>query len=331
MKRTFAGILAGLAAAAVFAGLVYIVLVAAHVSEPASTTVQGPTPMRLWATASALLALVGVVIGGLELHRQMLERDRTQEGLDREDAARRARQLFGNSVAAHAYARDAWTFERFERLAADIRYALRAMRKASGFTCVAILSLALGIGANTAIFTLINAVMLTSLPVSRPDELVMLEQRGGRSRDSVTFSPALWQRIREEQDVFSSVAVYGATGGGDLGLSDSRRTTIGLVSGGFFSTLGVRPALGRTFNDADDRPGCPPVAVITHDFWRGALGARADVLTQSIPINNRPFEIVGVAEPEFFGIEYGMYFRCGCRNARPRCFSARERIQGVDG
>jgi putative ABC transport system permease protein len=241
----------------------------------------------------------------MELHRQMLERDKTREGLDRDAAARRARQQFGNPVVAQEYARDAWSLEWLDTLAADIRYGLRAMRKSPGFAFVAILSLALGTGANAAIFTLINAVMLKSLPVSRPDELVLLAQRGGPSKGSVTFSPALWQRIHDQQDVFSSVVVYGATGGGDLGTGDGRRATIGLVSGAFFSTLGVRPAIGRTLTEGDDRPRCPPVAVVTDSFWRSALSARADVLGQSLPINGLPFEIVGVTQPEFFGIVYG--------------------------
>jgi putative ABC transport system permease protein len=243
----------------------------------------------------------------MEFHRQMLERDRTREGFDREAAARDARRQFGNPVIAQEYARDAWRLEWLDTLVADIRYGLRAMRKSPGFAFVAILSLALGTGANTAIFTLINALMLKSLPVSRPDELVLLTQQGGPSKGSVAFSPALWQRIHAEQDVFSSVAVYGATGGGDLGTGDGRRATIGLVSGGFFSTLGVRPAIGRVLADGDAQAGCPPVAVITHGFWRDALGARADVLAQPIPINGRSFEIVGVTQPEFFGIEYGAY------------------------
>ncbi|HYT69113.1 MAG TPA: ABC transporter permease [Vicinamibacterales bacterium] len=241
----------------------------------------------------------------MELHRRLLERDKTREGLDPEGAARAARQQFGNTLVARDDARDAWRFAWLEALVADARYGLRSIRKSPGFAVVAIVSLALGTGANTAIFSLINAVMLTSLPVSRPDELVLLAQRGGPSKGSVTFSPALWLRIQEHQDVFSSVAVYGATGSVDLGTGDQRRATVGLVSGGFFSTLGVRPAIGRTLVGADDYPRCPPVAVITHAFWQGALGTRGDILDQSISLNGRPFEIVGVTAPEFFGIEHG--------------------------
>jgi putative ABC transport system permease protein len=143
--------------------------------------------------------------------------------------------------------------------------------------------------------------------VSQPHELVLLAQRGGPQKSSATFGPALWRRIHDEQDVFSSVAAYGATSGGDLGTGEGRPATIGLVSGGFFSTLGVRAAIGRTLADGDDRPGCPAVAMITHRYWRSALGARDDVLAQFISINNRPFQIVGVADPDFFGIEYGAY------------------------
>jgi predicted permease len=243
----------------------------------------------------------------MEFHRRMLERDQARVGLDGERAIRAARQQFGNAVAAQEYAGEVWTFRWFDALRADLRYGLRGMRRSPAFTLVAILSLALGIGANTAIFTLINAVMLTALPVSHPHELVLLAQRGGPQKSSVTFGPALWRRIHDEQDVFSSVAAYGATSGGDLGTGEGRQATIGLVSGGFFPTLGVRAAIGRTLAEGDDRPGCPAVAVITHGYWRSVLGAREDVLAQSIPLNNRPFQIVGVADAEFFGIEYGAY------------------------
>jgi putative ABC transport system permease protein len=243
----------------------------------------------------------------MDLHRRMLERDKARDGLDRDRAIRAARQQFGNAVVAHERARDVWAFASLDTLLADLRYGLRGIRRSPGFSFVVIVSLALGIGANTAIFTLIDAVMLTSLPVSRPHELVLLAQRGGPQKGTVTFGPALWRRIHEQQDVFSGVAAYGATSAADLATDAGKPATIGLVSGGFFSTLGVRAAIGRTFADADDRPGCAAVAVITHTYWQSALGARDDVLTQSVPLNGWPFQIVGVADREFFGIEHGAY------------------------
>src|SRR5262249_40048093 len=122
----------------------------------------------------------------MDFHRRMLERDRAREGLDPDRARRAARQQFGKGVAAQERARDVWLVAWLDSLVADLRYGLRGFRRSPGFTAVAIVSLALGIGANTAIFTLIDAVMLTSLPVRAPDELVLLAQRGGPQKGAVT-------------------------------------------------------------------------------------------------------------------------------------------------
>src|SRR5262245_9533580 len=188
----------------------------------------------------------------------------------------------------------------------DLRFGARMLVKKPGFTLIVVITLALGIGANTAIFTLINVVMLKSLPVSRPEELVMLTRSGVDSKNPSSFSQALWEQIRDHQDVFSAVCAYGSTSGADLSAGgEARPVGVGLVSEGFFSTLGARPALGRTLTDADDQRGCSPVAVITHAFWQSEYGGSADIVGKSVAINGRPFQIVGVAEPAFFGVEYG--------------------------
>src|SRR5262245_6541882 len=188
----------------------------------------------------------------------------------------------------------------------DLRFGARMLVKKAGFTLIVVITLALGIGANTAIFTLINVVMLKSLPVSHPEELVMLTRSGGDSKNPSSFSQALWEQIRDHQDVFSEVCAYGSTSGADLSAGgEARPVGVGLVSGGFFSTLGARPALGRTLTDADDQRGCSPVAVITHAFWQSEYGGSADIVGKSVVINGRPFQIVGVAGPSFFGVEYG--------------------------
>jgi len=122
----------------------------------------------------------------------------------------------------------------------DLRFGARMLVKKPGFTLIVVITLALGIGANTAIFTLINVVMLKSLPVSRPEELVMLTRSGGDSKNPSSFSQALWEQIRDHQDVFSEVCAYGSTSGADLSAGgEARPVGVGLVSGGFFSTLGA--------------------------------------------------------------------------------------------
>ena len=190
----------------------------------------------------------------------------------------------------------------------DLRYGTRMLLKYPGFTLIAVLTLALGIGANTAIFTLVNVVMLKSLPVSHPEELVMLTLNAeSASQDTSSVSRVLWEQIRDHQDVFDQVCVYGSSSADLSNGGEERPVNVGLVSGEFFSTLGVRTLMGRAVTNADDRPGRPAVAVITHLFWQSEFGGSADIIGKSVDLNGEPFQIVGVTEPDFFGVEFGWY------------------------
>jgi predicted permease len=195
-----------------------------------------------------------------------------------------------------------------ESLGADVRYALRSLRKSPGFALVAILSLGLAIGANTAIFSLLDAVMLRSLPVSRPEELVRVTtptRAGGLGEGSDNFTNPLWEQIRDRQDVLAGAF---ATAGQRFDLArggQSRPVEGAWVSGGYFSTLGVRPAAGRLLVPADDHRDCPPVVVVSHGFWRSAYGGSPDVVGRTISLDGHPFEVVGVAAAGFSGIEVG--------------------------
>jgi predicted permease len=244
----------------------------------------------------------------MDFHREMLEIENTRQGLARESAATSARRQLGNTTLAGEFSRDVWIIGWLDTLRRDLRYAFRALRRSPGFALVAILSLALGIGANTAIFTLINIAMLKPLPVSHPEELLALTWNyGGTSKESTDFPNALWEQIRDHQDVFAGLSLYGPSPtGGDLSAGgEARPVTIGLVSGGFFSTLGVRPAAGRLLTGDDDQRGCPAVAVITYAFWQSEYGGSENVVGKSVAISGRPFQIVGVTEREFFGVEFG--------------------------
>lgn len=229
------------------------------------------------------------------------------EGLSPEEAHYAALRSMDGLEQRKEECRDARRVDLFHDILQDLRYGLRQLRKSPGFTAVAILSLALGIGANTAIFTLINAVMLQSLPVNNPEELVMLTwDFGGATKSTPDFTRALWEQIRDHQDVFAGLFAYGPTTGTDLSAGgEARPVAVGLVSGDFFSTLRVRPAAGRTLTNADDRPGCPGLAVITHSFWQSEYGGSENVIGKSVAINGEPFQIVGVTEPGFFGLEFG--------------------------
>jgi predicted permease len=213
--------------------------------------------------------------------------------------------------------REMWGWTSFERLGHDLRFALRIMGKSPGFTLVAVLSLALGIGGNTAIFSLMNAVMLRSLPVAEPDRLLLFGKgQWGGITDS--FPDASWQlfsypfyrEVQRKNGVFTGVAAMmslpnetRAVAGGN---TESEPVHARLVSGTYFDVLGVKPALGRTFTDADDQaPGSHPVAVIGYLWWRRRFGGDPSVLGKTLAAGTTIYTIIGVAPPEFFGTTAG--------------------------
>jgi predicted permease len=196
---------------------------------------------------------------------------------------------------------DGWSRRWLDSLAQDLRYGWRNLLSARGFTLTAIISLALGIGANTAIFSIVNALMLRSLPVPDPHRLVTLTVDGN---DSLTVP--LWEAIRDHQNALSGAFAYSGDRF-DLAQQGEKRMVNGLwVTGEFFDVLGVPPFRGRVFNREDDLHGggkSGPVAVISHAFWQSQYGGAADVLGKTIRLNNHPFEIIGVTPPNFRGVE----------------------------
>jgi predicted permease len=197
----------------------------------------------------------------------------------------------------------------------DLRFGLRMLIKNPGFTAVAVLSLALGIGANTAIFQLLNAVRLKTLPVQNANELaqVQLTTMDGTRGQKSSFYPAvtnpIWEAIRDRQQGFSSIAAWSSdrfnmAQGGEVHYAK------GLwVSGDFFNVLGVRPELGRVFTADDDRRGCAaPGVVISHPFWQREFGGDKNVLGRKVTLADHQFDVIGVTPPAFFGLEVGRSF-----------------------
>ena len=199
---------------------------------------------------------------------------------------------------------------------ADLRDALRQLRKAPGFAATAIITLALGIGATTAIFTLVHQVMLKSLPVANPDELWRIGDKirccnwGGYTQgadgDYSLFSWEMYRYFREHTPEFSDLAALQA-GNAPLGIrragSKGQADTYNgeYVSGNFFRTLGVRPWIGRFMTDADDQPGAPPVAVMSYHVWSDKYGSDPSAVGASYQINGHLFTVIGVAPPGFYG------------------------------
>jgi len=203
------------------------------------------------------------------------------------------------------------------RFRQDLRFALRALRKNPGYTAVAVLSLGLGIGANTTIFSLIHAVMLRALPVQRPEELVVLSNPTAAGIASETVETGerelfAWQEfdaLRRSNEVFSGMfAAQSGPGLIDARLDGSRfKLREQLVSGEFFEVLGLRPALGRFFTPAEDRRGADdPLAVISHGFWQRRFAADPAVVGKTMLIGRASFHIVGVAPAGFRGVVVGM-------------------------
>lgn len=203
----------------------------------------------------------------------------------------------------------------------DIRYGLRMLAKNPGFTTIAVATLALGIGANTAIFSLVNAVMLEAIPVRNPQQLVVLRwsahgrpQNSGSSSygdcqwsrwtdkvsGSCSFSYPVFQQIREHARVFTSVGAF--AGPAQLDLTGNGTASIArgeVVSGDYFQTLGVQAAAGRTIEPSDERPGAEAVAVLSYAYWQGAFGGAPSAIGKAIKLNGVPFKIVGVADAGF--------------------------------
>ena len=196
-----------------------------------------------------------------------------------------------------------------DELIQDAHYACRSLLKHPSFVVVTVLSLALGIGANSAIFSLLNKVLLESLPVARPDQLVILNPQGIRNGwidDDFTWSYPAFLGLQKSQQVFTDMFAE-RTSTVNFSIDNAtQRATESIVSGNYFQVLGVRALLGRILSTEDDRQrDAHSVAVLTYGFWMDQLGGRRDIVGHAIRLNGHPFTVVGVTEKGFNGLEVG--------------------------
>ena len=260
----------------------------------------------------------------LSFHLEMRVRELVEQGESETRARELAWRRFGDYEASRSACvainqRRRQRMERvevFTELRQDVRYALRMLRRAPGFTAIAVLTLALGIGANTAIFSLFNQLLLRSLPVQDPDRLVSLSAPGPKpgsksygvagNWDDV-FSYPMFRDLEGVPNVFSGLAAHRDL---DVNLTWGGETSQGkgmLVSGSYFPVLGLQPALGRLIGPADDRVvGEPALAVLSYDYWQARLGGSPRVLNQTLSVNGRMLTIVGVAPRGFAGTTVGL-------------------------
>jgi putative ABC transport system permease protein len=241
------------------------------------------------------------------LHLELLQDEFRRRGMKDEDARLAAKRAYGGVEQAKELHREERSWPWLEQIRQDIRFSARTLLKSPGFSITAVLMLALGIGANTAIFSLINAVMLKTLPVSHPEQLlqVNMSNKDVWGTRSPFLSNPIWERLRDRQDVFSGIFAYSVTRFNLAARGEARNLQGNYVSGQFFDTLGVRPFIGRTFSTADDQRGCPATAVLSYGFWQREYGSRTEVLSKTIWLDNHPFEILGVAQPGFTGVDVG--------------------------
>jgi predicted permease len=188
----------------------------------------------------------------------------------------------------------------------DLKLAFRQLLKNPGFTAVAVLTLALGIGANTAIFSVLDAVLLKMLPVRKPEQLWALNHAGG-DRSGNGFAYPVFERLRDQNQAFSDLFAF-STWPESIATIQGREEplpgSVLLVSGGYHAGLGIRPLLGRLISPEDNRAG-HPVAVLSYGFWQRKFGGAPSVIGQSIALNGTPFTVIGVTPPEFFGVRVG--------------------------
>jgi len=262
----------------------------------------------------------------LDSHLQFHTDDNLRRGMRPEEARREALIRLGGVEQTKEIYRDRRGLPMIETILQDSRYAFRMLRKNPGFTAVAVLTLALGIGANTAIFTFIDAIMLHAVPVHDPAHLFVFgwtarikpgyhdySSHGGcfvtrsdSSPSGCSFSTPAFEQFRSLTNVFSSVIAF--TGPARLEVSGNGTATLAngeLISGEYFQALGVTPALGRTLAPADDTPSSDPAVVLNYGYWQSAFGGAASAVGKTIRLDGIPFTIVGVAEPQFTGTSPG--------------------------
>jgi putative ABC transport system permease protein len=254
----------------------------------------------------------------MQFHLQQHANDLIARGHDPEEARRQARLDLGGPEQVKEKCRDARGTRWVDTLAMDVRYAIRALRSSPGIAAVAILSLALGIGANTAIFSLIGAVILKTLPVSHPEQLLQVTM--GRQ---AYFTNPIWEQVRDRQDVFSGIFTYGGQRFNLAAGGEARYALGNYASGQFFETLGLHTLLGRSFTAADDQRGCPGTVLLGYGFWQKEYAGHADVVGKTLSLDNHPFEILGFWSRGLTGLTLAIRPRFTCPFALRRSFTVR--------
>src|ERR1700722_1742818 len=235
----------------------------------------------------------------MHLHLELRQQQQIERGMDPHHAQTAARRRFGNLTSLKEKSRSAWGWEWFEQLADDMRYAVRMLHKSPGFTAVAILTLALGIGANTALFSVVNGVLLNPLPYRNADQVVTLaDWFPGYGESSASYPDFLdWVRLNK---TFSSLAAYRHDSFNLTGQGDPEQVTAMDISASFFPLLSADPVLGRNFSSAEDQLGGPPAVILSGGYWKTKFGSSPSILGKPLNLDGTDYTVVGVAPENFY-------------------------------
>ena len=239
----------------------------------------------------------------MRLHLDLRAAKYRDGGMKPNEAQHAARRRFGNRALLRQTSREMWGWNRIDELGRNIRHAARVLRKSPAFTAIAILSLTLGIGANTAVFSFVHAIVLKKLPVAAPERLVSITQQNEMFHmENCCFPYTFFRELRKQDPDFEDVLALNAA---QVNLTDHEQTerlSAELVSGNYFRMLGVRPAAGRLLDDSDDSTaGAGRVCVIGYRLWQERFGGNPGVIGRRVLLNDEPFQIVGVSERGFTG------------------------------
>jgi predicted permease len=246
----------------------------------------------------------------MEFHIQSMIDELVAQGMSKPEARAAAHRKFGNMTQKSEEARSTWIARWMSDLAQDLRFAARSFLRSPGFTTATLLTLALGIGATTAIYSLVDQVILHALPVRDPGRLVLVDWNGDQVAGGFgswnLMSYPMCRDLRQKTQFFDGVLCRAEIQVNFSAGADSKPIPAEIVSGTYFSVLGIGPALGRVIAETDEgAPGAGPVVVLSHDFWQTEFGGAADIAGRKVLINQHPMTVIGVAAAGFHGVDVG--------------------------
>jgi predicted permease len=277
-----------------------------HRRDTANQTKTGMTvwnQLRSWLNATlGRSRMENEMDAELRFHIETYMEDLVRGGMTRQEAMRRARLEFGGLERAKEECREARGVNLLDSLLQDLRHTFRMLRKNPGFTFIAVLTLALGIGANTAIFSVVNSFALRPLPVRDPSRLVVVAQQIQDSSFLGSLSYPDLLDYRAKSDAFSEMAGFRIDFAGLSTGARARRIAVGYVTGNYFSMLGVQPTMGRLILSPEgEHLGADPVIVLGHAFWQREFGGASDIVSKNVKLNGQRFTVIGVADKSFRG------------------------------